>query len=381
MMMRHAIRTLLLVAPVIGCAAGCRATRDVRPLAGHVEYVGSSTVAVFVRQAAPVYGAIEFEFDTTPESLGGERLAREGRAELVGIAKEPDLETLEAGVQATLIGRDAIAIIVHGTNPVNDIPAEKLDDLFAGRVKNWKELGGPDLEVRPFIVAEESATREVFRSAILGAEDYVDCETISPDKEVINAVAANPGGLGHISFSLLEPENEVRAIAIGGERPDVTNFDYPISRPLYLLWRDDQPVVAAFVEWARSSAGQRIVMKDFVGNRVLGSASPRSRVAPGTLVVRTETFEFTDPENVFTYYPHRPYEIYDRSGRFLRRVPNHIGNRDESPTRVLLPPGDYLLRTETSSGEAVEMLATVETRHITEVDFEGFLGERPGGQD
>jgi len=362
--------TLILAACL--ASAGCQSTATFERVPGEVEYVGSSTVAVFVRQAQPVYGAIRFDIDTSPESLGGERLIREGSAQLAGIAKEPDADTLEAGVKAAPIGRDAIAVIVNAGNPVDDLPLAALDDLFAGRVKNWREVGGPDLEVRPFIVGEDSATREVFRNAVLGTENYADCEPVSPDEEIIAAVSASPGGVGHISFSLLEGAAGVRALSIDGERPEATNFDYPISRPLYLLWRD-APVVEAFVRWAQGEEGQRVVMTSFVGNRVIGSVEPQVPKDLGILVVRTETFEYLENWDDFTYYPHRPYELLDRNGQLLRRVRNHVGEHDETPARLSLSPGTYLIRTRTSKGRTVELLATVETGRVTEVDVEDFL--------
>jgi len=355
-------------------SAACRSTANIERLPGEVEYVGSSTVAVFVRQAEPVYGAVRFNIDTEAESLGGERLVREGRAQLAGIAKEPEAETLEAGVNAAPIGRDAIAVIVNAKNPVDDLPLAALDDLFAGRVKNWREVGGPDLEVRPFIVSEDSATREVFRNAVLGPEDYAGCESVSPDAEIITAVSDSPGGVGHISMSLLGATPGVRAISIDGERPEVANFDYPISRPLYLLWRD-APVVDAFARWAQGEEGQQVVMASFVGNRVIGSVEPLVPKDLGILVVRTETFEYQENWDDFTYFPHRPYDLLDRNGRLLRRVRNHVGEMDETPARLSLPPGTYLIRTRTSDGETVELFATVETGRVTEVDVEDFLAK------
>jgi hypothetical protein len=114
-------------------------------------------------------------------------------------------------------------------------------------------------------------------------------------------------------------------------------------------------------------------MTSFVGNRVIGSAGQQVPEDLGTLVVHTETFEVRDGENVFTYFPHLPYDILDRNGRLLRRVLNHIGEQDEAPTRVSLASGTYLIRTRTSRGRMVELFATVESGRVTDVDFEEYL--------
>ncbi len=364
---------------MLALAVACRSNAPLQRLPGEVDYVGSSTVAVFLRQAEPVYGAIRFHIDTTPESLGGERLIREGAARFAGSAREIDPSTLQAGVDSALIGRDAIAVILNASNPLTDLSRDDLASIFAGRVRNWNEIGGPDLAIQPFIVGEESATREVFRQAVLGDEAYGDCETIVPDRAILDAVASHPGGVGQISLSLLAGAPGVHPIAIDGELPESANFDYPITRPLYLLWRHD-PVVEAFVRWVKSDEGQRVVMQSFVGKGVLGSVGPAGRTGQsGTLIVRTQTYEYQERWDEPTYHPHRPYDVLSRDGRFLRRIQNHVGEEDESPTPITLPPGTYLIRTRVR-GRTVEFLATVAAGRVTEVDVNDFLGTGSSGR-
>ena len=222
------------------------------------------------------------------------------------------------------------------------------------------------------MVGAESATRQVFGDAILDGAGFEGCEEVRPDTAIVDAVSGEPGAIGQISFSFLGNAGGVRPLAIEGERPEVTNFDYPVSRPLYLLRRAGNPVVEAFVEWAQSLEGQRVVIERFVGARVLGSV--RVEEAPlvtGTLVVRTQTRAVYD--GGIYYYPHRGYEILDRHGNLLRRVPNRRGLNDEDPMRVDLPPGTYLIRAETDRAERPEFFVTVEADRIVELDVEGLL--------
>ena len=81
---------------------------------------------------------MRFTFDTEPESLGGEVAIREGRADLAGVAGVPHDETLVGGVEATQIGKDAIAVIVHPSNPVARLSRSQLRGIFSGALRNWK---------------------------------------------------------------------------------------------------------------------------------------------------------------------------------------------------------------------------------------------------
>ena len=243
---------------VVSCAGP--AVDESQPV---LRYVGSSTIAHFIVDAQPAYGSVRFELDTEPESAGGEAAILEGRADVAGVANRPRSETLDAGVRSTLIGRDAIAVVVNAGNPIEGLSQEELRRVFTGQVLNWNELGGQDLAVRPFIVGPESATRRVFRAAILREADYAGCEVVRPDADIAARVRAEPGGIGQISFSFLGSSGEVKAISVGGQRPVPTNSDYPIARPLYLLWWPGRGHVEDFIRWTSSPAARSILLQRF----------------------------------------------------------------------------------------------------------------------
>lgn len=100
---------------------------------------------------------------------------------------------------------------------MQNLTQSQLKAIFTGTIKNWKELGGLDLTITPYIVDVESATRKAFRSVILEKEDYADCEAVSPDVDILEKVAKNPDGIGHISYSFLDSSRNIKAIAVNGK--------------------------------------------------------------------------------------------------------------------------------------------------------------------
>jgi len=253
---------ILILSLSILVSVACRAT-EAEPGPGAIHYVGSSTIANFLRDAAPAYPGVRFVLDTEPESAGGEAAILEGRADLAGVARRPDEDTLAQGVTATLIGYDAIAVIVPPGNPVRELSRAQLKQVFTGKVRNWSELGGADVPIRPLVVSSGSATRKVFRSDVLGAEDYGSCEVAHPDTSMVARVAADPGAIGQISFSFLEDCTDVRPLAVDGQEPTHTNADYPITRPLYLLWWRGRARVAEFIEWTDTEEARAIFARRF----------------------------------------------------------------------------------------------------------------------
>lgn len=104
---------------------------------------------------------------------------------------------------------------------------------------------------------------------------------------------------------------------------------------------------------------------------IIGEVGPGSfeRIPMGRLVVYTETRSFRDSD--ITYYPHRPYKIYDESGELVRRVLNHRSNYDEKPTTVELPAGEYFVVPEGSGRPRIKVV--IEGRQTTNVDVEALL--------
>ncbi len=259
---------------MIGCVGAWKKESNLAPT---MHYVGSSTIANFIRDAEPVYKRVRFIVDTEAESVGGELAIREGRADIAGVAGKPKPETLEMGVVATLIGKDAIAVVVNQANPVNNLTHDQLKGIFTGKYRNWSQLGGPDLEIHPFIVGPESATRKVFRSAILGEADYAGCEIVRPDTDLPMKVEAEPGGIGQISFSFLGSCGAVKALTVDGQRPVSTNLHYPITRPLYLLWWPGRDRVTDFITWTTINPEAEAILL----NRFTKTHEAKSQSHPG----------------------------------------------------------------------------------------------------
>ncbi len=329
-----------------------------------IHYEGSSTIAHFIRDAEQVYGKTRFDINTETESSGGELAILEGVADIGGVARIPSPKILGKGVVSTLIGWDAIALIVNSEIPVDNLTKEQLKGIFTNQITNWNSLGGPDLTIMPFIVEEQSATRKVFRSSILKEEDYVNCQTVSIDRNIINKVAETPGAIGQISLSFLEDRiTGVKDLSIDGQRATVDNQSYPITRPLYLLWWPGRKAVSDFIDWTQSQEAQDIIKKRFI-------AKAQSNTEKfGKLIVYTRTNAVEDAGTY--YYPHEPYDIFNSDNVLIRSISNHLDPIDENPTIVNLPAGNYLIWTTTAKvNNGEKLLVSIESGKTTRVNVD-----------
>jgi hypothetical protein len=66
-----------------------------------------------------------------------------------------------------------------------------------------------------------------------------------------------------------------------------------------------------------------------------------------------------------TYYRHMSYNIYDRAGKRVKYVPNHIGVTDEKPSLVTLPQGNYKVVAESSAYGRVTVPVVIQADKTT----------------
>ncbi|MEO0108470.1 MAG: PstS family phosphate ABC transporter substrate-binding protein [candidate division WOR-3 bacterium] len=180
------------------------------------------------------------------------------------------------------IALDGIAIIVNAANPVDELTLGQVRRLFSGQVRNWRELGGPDLPVRVIFGKPNSATYGYLRDSLLG-ETGLAPETQHFDSmyRIIEEVARDKGAIGYCSSSLLyrdwlakppNPEPGIRALSLGRDStgpfvaPDpgtVYDKSYPLVRYVYVCSRH-QPkgITSGFVTFLMSSKGQQVLARD-----------------------------------------------------------------------------------------------------------------------
>ena len=76
-------------------------------------------------------------------------------------------EIAKYGLKSFAFAIDGVAVAVHPKNPVSALSAAQVQDIFAGKVNNWKHLGGRDAAIHLFTRDEASGTREVFWEKLL----------------------------------------------------------------------------------------------------------------------------------------------------------------------------------------------------------------------
>jgi phosphate transport system substrate-binding protein len=173
-----------------------------------------------------------------------------------------------------VVARDAIAIIVHPDNPVNELTLQQLSDMYSGHITNWREVGGED---RPIVLLSRetnSGTHVYFLENVLRLGEKENKTLFSPDtlllpsSEGISAeVRQNPNAIGYDGLGYVTPDMKVLAVAADPAGPyvlptiaTVNDKSYPVARDLYMYTRGEPTgLIKEYMDWIFSPEAQKIV--------------------------------------------------------------------------------------------------------------------------
>lgn len=177
------------------------------------------------------------------------------------------LKSKDKEVVEVIVGYDALAVITHPSNPVKKLTREQLEGLFRGKIKNWKEIGGPDLKVIPYSRETSSGTYEFFKESALRYKNYMNGIMSMPATgSVIQSISQTKGAIGYVGLAYVNENVQALEISydqgktysnpLDEEKSDVI---YPIVRPLYFYYiKTDEAIVKPFLDYILSDEGQQI---------------------------------------------------------------------------------------------------------------------------
>ena len=166
------------------------------------------------------------------------------------------------------VAMDGLSVYVNAANKVKELSIEQLEQIFTGKIRNWKELGGEDLPITVYSRENSSGTYEFFKEHVLKGKDFVaSAQTMPGTAAVLQAVANDPKGIGYGGAAYgagakhLAIKKDDASPAVEPSEATVLEGKYPISRYLFIYVNPalDKGEVAAYLNWIRSDDGQKIV--------------------------------------------------------------------------------------------------------------------------
>ena len=187
-----------------------------------------------------------------------------------------ELEEAKAELESKPIGRDALVFIVNENNPVKSLTQQQLRDIYAGKITNWKDVGGQDLDIVAFQRGEDSGSQTLFKKLLIQDGELMDPPTeLAPAAmgELVDSIAAYNNSANAISFSVyyyidqMYSQPGLRLLAVDDVTPSnntIADESYPLCNEFYAVIHPDAAADSPeriLYDWLDTDAGQDCIKK------------------------------------------------------------------------------------------------------------------------
>lgn len=258
--------TLAVCAAVLLIAAGAMAAEK-------LQIDGSTTVGPIGDAFAEAFKTMYPECAITVSKTGsgdGAAALVEGRCDIAMMSRfMKEVEFKKAVVSnifpvAHVIAMDGVCVVLHPSNPVQELTTEQVRAIYKGEIKNWKEVGGVDQAIVVISRDTSSGTYETFHEMVMKKEKMADSvEYVNGNPQAHARVKSTEGAIGYVGIGFLD--RYVKAVKLDGVTPSrstIAKGIFPVSRPLF-LFTNGYPKLGSmahfFVTFHLSEKGQEII--------------------------------------------------------------------------------------------------------------------------
>jgi ABC-type phosphate transport system substrate-binding protein len=262
--------------------------------AGRLQIVGSTAVEPTIRELRSAYSAECTKADITIAANGsrsGTRSLNESGAKDAAAAEK--LIAMSDGraedspdLQGKAVAIVVFAVVVNRSTDVAALSTAQLRAIYAGKVTNWKQLGGRDLPIRMVSrVGPDSGSRRTFRDKVLGGDQELgissdDCRTkddpvarhhrceVGTTEELLARVNDIEGAIGYAELGSSRKYPAITALAVDGVVPEAAK----VADSSYKFWEVEyaytykapaaDSLQAAFLTYLSSAPAKPVLERD-----------------------------------------------------------------------------------------------------------------------
>jgi phosphate transport system substrate-binding protein len=217
-----------------------------------ISAAGSTALQPLVTAAAAAYQAQHGDVkisvtgggSKTGLSLVGNKAVDLGDSDILAPAGTPLVDH-----KVAVIG---FSVVVNPASGVTNLSKHQIQDVFSGKVTNWKDVGGKDQAITVINRPASSGTRAVFVKTLMGSAALSkDALTEDATGTVVQKVKQSPGAVSYASFSGTHNQTGLTEVSVDGapaNEESVESGKYPFwsYEHIYTNGQPSEPV-AAFI--------------------------------------------------------------------------------------------------------------------------------------
>ena len=247
---------------------------------------GSTSTAPLAQAAAmvllgePREAVVELASDFSRTTQSFRNLAN-GLCDIL-IVSEPapevfdELKAMGFEIEIAPIALDALVFVVNAGNPIDNLTHEQIQGIYTGRITNWNEVGGNDIEIVPFQRNAEAGSQVLMEKLVMAGLDMTEAPTQTfmmalGMGEMITAMMGFDGSASAIGYTVffyaedMGMADGLKIIKVNGVTPNTESIrsgEYPFINPYYVVIGANEPEKSPtriMWDWLQSNNGQKLV--------------------------------------------------------------------------------------------------------------------------
>jgi phosphate transport system substrate-binding protein len=150
---------------------------------------------------------------------------------------------------------------------VTNLTTQQAQDIWTGKITNWKDVGGPDQAIVLILRPASSGTRATFKKIVLNGMDEASGQALTEDSNgaVTTAVKATPGSTSVIGFAYYQSNKaDLNGLSLDGVAPTLANMadgSYKLAADGHMYTKGDPTGLSkAFIDFMLSPYVQQALL-------------------------------------------------------------------------------------------------------------------------
>ncbi|GEP19082.1 phosphate ABC transporter substrate-binding protein [Pediococcus argentinicus] len=254
--------SLIAIIPILLAGCGGRSGSS-------VTIVGSTALQPLVEKAAADYQVQHSNVNITVQGGGSGTGLSQVQQKAVSVGNSDVFAEQQDGIKASKLEDHKVAVVgmgpvVNKDVSIKNLSMKQLKDIFTGKIKNWKEVGGNNLPIVVINRAQGSGIRKSFERVVLDGKQPMNAQEQDSNGTVQKIVEATPGAISYLSFSYFN--NQVKSLTLEQVKPNAAN----VATNKWKIWsyehmytqKNASKETTKFIDYMQSKAVQQKLITD-----------------------------------------------------------------------------------------------------------------------